>query len=41
MIGDMMMIRTSKQRHTQRFGLLLVFFILFYIGATIVFIIVY
>lgn len=41
MIGDTMVIRTGKQRRTQRFGLLLVFFILFYIGATIVFIIVY
>jgi len=41
MIGDMMMIRISKQRRTQRFGLLLVFFILLYIGATIVFIIVF
>ena len=41
MIGDTMMIRTSKQRRTQRCGLLLVFFILLYIGATIVFIIVF
>ncbi len=41
MIGDTMMIRTGNQQRTQRFGLLLVFFILFYIGATIVFIIVY
>ncbi len=41
MIGDTMMIRTGKQRRTQRFGLLLVFFILLYIGATIVFIIVF
>ncbi len=41
MIGDMMMIRTSKQRRTQRFGLLLVFFTLLYIGATIVFLIVF
>ncbi len=41
MIGDTMVIRTGKQRRTRRFGMLLVFFILFYIGATIVFIIVY
>jgi hypothetical protein len=35
------MIQQIKKWRTQRFGLLLVFFILFYIGASIVFIIVY